>query len=189
MRCPSAQPLQLHQLEPRVGARGLPRVRPPAHDDRRTYRGAAVHDRAGGAPPRRRPRGADAPGSRERQMYAAQARESAGAQPDHRRLERPDQLVGRLVAAVPVADAAVDDLLQLVAARERFGPSPCRCARWRRRRSASRAAARSGTRRRGPASAACHATRNSFGATNGFIVRATTPRRSSCCRAIPKSRA
>src|SRR5262249_44796812 len=43
----------------------------------------------------------------------------AGAQLGRRRVERLDQLVGALVALAALADAAIDDLLQRVAALER----------------------------------------------------------------------
>ncbi len=112
------QPLDLHQLESCIFTCCLKLVRPPAHEHGRPERRPAVHDRAR-APCRAlrdEPRLAQDAG--EREVHAPEAPDRA-ALLEHRRVpERVDQLVGALVALAPFADAAVDDLLQMVAARE-----------------------------------------------------------------------
>src|SRR5262245_21629091 len=113
-----AQPLDLHQLQPGVLPRSLLRVRPAADDDGRARRGTAVHDRARALrrPRRIRPFGGQDAGKGE--MNALQRAEDARVQRRRRPGERVDQLVGALVALPPLADAAIDDLLQVIAARE-----------------------------------------------------------------------
>ena len=101
--------------------------------------------------------------------------------------ERLDQLVGALVALAPLADAAVDDLLQVVAARKTpdlAGANPRARVPFHQHpqelpdlihvvaRLPLRAPRRS---------------RISLGAVNGFSVPARIPRRSLWCRTIPKS--
>src|SRR5207245_2154817 len=64
---PGAQPFDLHQLEAAVAARGLQRIRPAAHDDRRLGRWRTVDDGAGAArgADRLAPRDAEDPGEGE----------------------------------------------------------------------------------------------------------------------------
>src|SRR5262249_53035440 len=91
---------------------------------------AAVDDRSG---PLRRagrlaPRLAQDPG--EGEVNPSERPQRAGAQPGRRPAEGLDQLAGALVPLAALADAPVDDLLQLVAAREvatlgRADPGPC----------------------------------------------------------------
>ena len=58
-----------------------------------------------------------------------QRAQHAGLQRAGRVAQRVDQLVGALVALPPLADAAVDDLLQMIAARQLRGSSRVRIAR------------------------------------------------------------
>ena len=119
IRCPfSRSRLISISFRPAVPARGLQRIGPPAHDDGRARRGHAVDDRAGP------PRGADglaaalAQDAGEGEVHALQRPQHAGLQRSGRIAQGLDQLVGALVALPPLADAAVDDLLQVIAARE-----------------------------------------------------------------------
>src|SRR5579872_6078687 len=111
-----AQALDFHQLQPAVPAGGLQRIGPSADDDRGARRGTAVNDGPGA--PRRALRFV-APAAQdacEREVDAFQRAQDAGLQAPRRSPERRDHLVGALVALAALADAAVDDLLQMVAA-------------------------------------------------------------------------
>src|SRR5213080_1527912 len=114
-----AQALDFHQLESGVAARGLQRIRPAAHDDRRPRRRAAVDDRAGAPGGAYRLAAARAQDAGEGEVYAFKRPEHARSKRRGRGLERRDHLVGALVAFPPLADAAVDDLLQMIRARQR----------------------------------------------------------------------
>ena len=57
--------------------------------------------------------------SRECQVHAFQRAEDAGVQGGRRVAQRVDQFVGAFVALPPLADTAIDDLFQMIAARER----------------------------------------------------------------------
>src|SRR5262249_32761404 len=113
-----AQALDLHQLPPGVAAGGLERVRTSPDHDRGARRGPAVH-RGPGTP--RGPHGlaaALAEDAGEREVHALEGLQHACLQGRRRVLESLDELVGALVALAALADAAVDDLLQVVAARQ-----------------------------------------------------------------------
>ena len=114
-----AQPLDLHQLQPAIAAR-----RPAAGWAGRARRRSSCDD---GEPCTMAPARVAAfaasvralaqdPG--ERQVHALERSEHAGTQRRRRVLQRVDQLVRALVALAALADAAIDDLLQVIAARE-----------------------------------------------------------------------
>ncbi len=112
------KPFYLHELASGVPARGLKRVRTSAHDDRRLDRRTPVDD---GARPARRPDGLAAPPRqypRESEVHALQRPRRSGAKLGRRIPEGVDQLVGALVPLAPLADAAIHDLLQMIAARQ-----------------------------------------------------------------------
>ena len=103
-----------------------------------------------------------------------------------RSAQRLDQLVGALVALAPLADAAVDDLLQVIAAGEAADlaradarPRVALDQHPQQLPDLIHVVARLPLRR--------GAARMSLGAVSAFIVRAVMPRRSLCCRTIPKS--
>src|SRR5439155_17036492 len=113
-----APPLDLHELQAALPAGGLQRIRPPANDDGRPHRGHAVDD--GPGPPGGADGLAAAPGqdAGEGEVHALQRPQHADLQRSGRVAERLDQLVGALVPLPPLAEAAVDDLLEVIAARE-----------------------------------------------------------------------
>ena len=101
--------------------------------------------------------------------------------------ERVDQLVGALVPFPTLADAAIDDLLQVVAAGEPAnlgGPHPH--ARVAFDQHPEQLPHLIHVVARLPA-AGRRARRCSLGAVSEFIVRAVMPRRSLCWRTMPKS--
>ena len=127
-----AQPLDFHQLDAAVAARRLLRVGTAAHDDAWScidgmpWTIAPARLAAAIASARRRDRmpvNARCTPLSERSTPVFSA---AGRRP-----QRGDQLVGALVALAPLADAAVDDLLQLIAAVERADVLRCGSARAR----------------------------------------------------------
>ena len=92
----------------------------------------------------------------------------------------------RLVPLPPLADAAVDDLLQVVAAGEPRGSRRCGSVPARRPSPAFRAAGPPGTRRRAPATSGRRRRRCRSGPSAGSGVRRSIPRRSLCCRTMPE---
>ena len=96
----------------------------PAHDDGGLRRRAAVDDGAGLARGVRRLAPRPAQDAGEREVHAFQGTQDTGIERRRTSAQRLDQLVGALVPLPPLADAAVDDLLQVIAALERRG-------RWR----------------------------------------------------------
>src|SRR5262245_47705067 len=112
------QAFDLHQLDAGVAAGRLLRVGTPAHHHRGASRRRAVHDRAGALRRTGRLDARLAQDAGERQVHAFERAEHAGPQGRRRVAQRVDQLIGALVALATLADAAIDDLLQVVAARE-----------------------------------------------------------------------
>ena len=90
----------------------------------------------------------------EREVHALQRLHRADSHRRRRLLQRLDQLVGALVALAALADAAIDDLLQLIAARETPHLAGAHAPAARRPSSASRSAAPPDTHRRAPATSA-----------------------------------
>ena len=113
-----AQPFDLHQLQAAIPAGRLQRIRPSADDHRRLRRRHAVDDRAG--PPRGPHRFAApfAQNSGEREMHALERPQDADLERGGRLAEGLDHLVGALVPLPALADAAVDDFLQVIRAGE-----------------------------------------------------------------------
>ena len=122
-----AQPLDLHQLQarrpgPRPAAGWAARAR--ARSSAPTASRARSRRRA--ARPRIASRRRLAQDAGEREVHALQRPQHAGLQRGGRVAQGLDQLVGALVALAPLADAAVDDLLEVVAAGQPADLVRCR---------------------------------------------------------------
>jgi len=113
-----AQSLDLHQLQPTVAACGLQRIRPSADDDGGPRRRTAVDDRARFLRGANRFAAQPAEDSREGEVRSLQRAQHARLQRRWRIAQRVDHLVRALVAFPPLADAAVDDFLQVIRARQ-----------------------------------------------------------------------
>src|SRR5438445_8966767 len=112
------QTSDLHQLEPAALAGDLLRVGPATHQDVGRRSRACLHDRArpGGRSDRFTSRPVEEPG--ERHATSLEAPDPAGRKLLWTLPQRGNQLAGRLVALLPRAEAAMNDLLQVIAARE-----------------------------------------------------------------------
>src|SRR4051812_11236479 len=113
-----AQPFDLHQFDPTVPAPGLQRVRPAAGDYRRLRRRAAVDHGAGALRGTNRLAAFPAQDAGERDVGAFERAQHAGGEDSGWVPQRVDHFVRALVALASLADAAIDDLLEVIGAAE-----------------------------------------------------------------------
>src|SRR5688572_27671528 len=112
------QPLDFHQLQARIPAGCLQRVRPAADHHGCPRRGHSMDDRSGPAGGTHGFAATLAQDAGERKVYAFQRAQHAHLQRSGRIAEGVDQFVCALVPLPPLADTPVDDLLQVIAARK-----------------------------------------------------------------------
>src|SRR4029453_352560 len=113
-----AQPLDLHQLPARVAPRRLQRVGAAANDYCRLCRWVTVHECARPLRRARRDVAGLAQYARKGQMRTLQCPKHTRSKRDGGRAQRLDQLLRALVPLPSFADAAIDDLFQVIAAGE-----------------------------------------------------------------------
>src|SRR5262245_5611236 len=114
-----AKTLDLHQLQAPLAPRRLEGVRTSAHDDAGKRRRTVVDDGAGAPRGLHRVLAGTAQDPGECEVRALQAAQDPGRERGGRVLEGLDELVGVLVALASLPDAAMHDLLQMIAAAQR----------------------------------------------------------------------
>src|SRR5258708_27676059 len=109
--------LDLHELQAAARAGDLQRVGPPPHQDVGRAAGLGLHDRPGALGGRDRELAGPAEETGERHALAREARHAAEVRLGPGMTQRRDELGGGFVALATHPQAAVDHLLEMIAAR------------------------------------------------------------------------